>query len=105
MSREYLELLGVRPLLGRAFDASDAGTRAVLLSHGTWMRHYGGDAALVGTGDPFRDPDAGRYQCRRLVPIVGVLPPRLRLPLYDDEDGTDPDRGRGGRSVARRSSG
>src|SRR6187401_2239371 len=52
VSREYLELLGVRPLLGRAFDASDAGTRAVLLSHAAWMRQYGGDPALVGTAIP-----------------------------------------------------
>ena len=32
VSREYVELLGVRAAIGRMFDASDVGTRAVVLS-------------------------------------------------------------------------
>jgi putative ABC transport system permease protein len=88
VSREYLSLLGVRPLLGRPFDASDVGTRAVLLSHRTWMRQYGGDPGVIGrmipaavrTMDVSQLPDAG-------FRIVGVLPPRLRLPLFQAQDG------------------
>lgn len=88
VSREYLDLLGVRPMLGRSFDDSDAGTRAVILSHRAWMRHYGGDASVVGrnipaavrTMDVSGLPDSG-------FRIVGVLPPRLRLPMVSAEDG------------------
>lgn len=99
VSREYLALLGVRPLLGRLFDDSDTGTRAVLLSHRTWMRHYGGDPAVIGrvipaavrTMDVSQLPDTG-------FRIVGVLPPRLRLPLSPAQDGMTllEERGRGG---------
>ena len=87
VSREYLELLGVRPLLGRAFDASDAGTRAVLLSHAAWMRQYGGDPALVGSAIPSAIRTLDGTSSDGSLRIVGVLPPRLRLPLYGDEDG------------------
>ena len=88
VTADYLDLLGVRPQLGRIFDASDAGTRAVLLSHRAWMRHYGGDPSVVGrlVPAPVRSmnetglPDAG-------FRIVGVLPPRLRLPMVSAEDG------------------
>jgi putative ABC transport system permease protein len=102
VSREYLALLGVRPLLGRPFDASDTGTRTVLLSHRTWLRQYGGDPGVIGrvipaavrTMDVSRLPDAG-------FRIVGVLPPRLRLPLFPAADGMTllEETGRGGRSA------
>jgi putative ABC transport system permease protein len=45
---QYLEMLGVRPILGRPFVASDAGTRAALLSYRTWIRRYGSDPGVVG---------------------------------------------------------
>ena len=88
VTREYLELLGVRPLHGRIFDVSDEGTRAVLLSHRAWMRQYGGDPSVVGrfmpaavrTMDVSALPDNG-------FRIVGVLPPRLRLPMLTADDG------------------
>jgi predicted permease len=88
VSREYLELLNVRPILGRLFDASDAGTRAVVLTHRTWMRRYGGNAAVVGTVIPsvIRSLDGARVSDPPLH-VIGVLPPRLRLPLLFDEDG------------------
>jgi len=87
-SREYLELLNIRPLLGRAFDASDAGTRAVLLTHETWTRRYGGDPAVVDSLIPsiLRSLDGANASDPPLH-VVGVLPPRLRLPLIFDEGG------------------
>lgn len=87
-SREYLELLNVRPALGRMFDASDAGTRAVLLTHRAWMRRYGGNPAVVGSLIPsiIRSLDGANVSDPPLH-VVGVLPPRLRLPLVYDEDG------------------
>ena len=42
----YLEVLGVVPVLGRSFTAED--DRLVLLSHGVWLRRWGGDPAVVG---------------------------------------------------------
>jgi putative ABC transport system permease protein len=43
----FFTTLGVRPLLGRFYtdEETDAG---VVLSHGFWQRHFGGDAGVLG---------------------------------------------------------
>ena len=65
---DFLDVLGVEPALGRSFteaEAGDDGPAAVLLSHGFWMRRYGGDPSVVG-----------RTLSLNEVPteVVGVLP-------------------------------
>ena len=48
----YFELLGTGPSLGRFFGTSEDGEVAasdvVVLSHGFWQRHFGGDPAILG---------------------------------------------------------
>ena len=47
----YFDIFPVRPELGRGFGESDEMRRAaapVVLSHGLWMRRFGGDPAVVG---------------------------------------------------------
>ena len=73
VSSNLLPMLGVHPQLGRAFDpADDAPGRAgtAILGHGTWVRRYGGDPAVLGrtlilNGQPYE--------------IVGVLPAAFSL--------------------------
>lgn len=68
MSAGFLPLLGVRPAIGRSILPDDFGPDAepvVLLSHGTWMRRFGGDPGVVGT--PLGATGNGGM-------IVGVLP-------------------------------
>ena len=51
VSRGYFRVLGVEPALGRAFtDEEDkpSGPGAVVLSHGLWMRRFGGDPSVLG---------------------------------------------------------
>ena len=51
VTAEFFDVLGVSPLLGRTFGASEdrAGEPpVVVLSHGLWTRRYGADPALVG---------------------------------------------------------
>ena len=50
VSWEFFQTLEVAPALGRGFLPADeqAGSRVVVLSHNTWMQHFGGDAAIVG---------------------------------------------------------
>ncbi len=74
VSAELFPLLGVRPVLGRLFTASDdrdgaAGT--VLLSFRLWQREFGGDRAVLGRrvlldGEPYV--------------VVGVMPRELAFP-------------------------
>ncbi len=50
VSSDYFSLLGVRPIVGRAFDASldEAATAlpVVLLGHDLWKRRFGGDSVI-----------------------------------------------------------
>lgn len=52
VSSSYLEVLGVRPVAGRAFNAaaeSGAGAHPVaLVSYELWQRRFGGDRSLIG---------------------------------------------------------
>ena len=47
----YFEVLGVMPVVGRLFNAADDRTPGahpvVVLSHGYWLRRFGGDPAVV----------------------------------------------------------
>ncbi|MDX2152590.1 MAG: ABC transporter permease [Bryobacteraceae bacterium] len=52
VSGNYFEVLGVRPALGRLFNAADNEKEGAhpyaVLSHGFWQRAFGGDTAIVG---------------------------------------------------------
>ena len=51
VTREYFDVAGTRPALGRAFaDADDIpnAPRVVILSHGLWTRRFGGDRGVIG---------------------------------------------------------
>ena len=74
VSPSLFSLLGAAPSLGRAFNEGDgaAGAEAVvLLSHSLWMRRYGGDSAIVGSGINING---------RLRTVIGVMPPSVRFP-------------------------
>ena len=47
----YFETLGVRPVIGRLLAPGDhvaAAPSAIVLSHGTWIRGFGGDPSVLG---------------------------------------------------------
>jgi putative ABC transport system permease protein len=50
VSWDLFELLGVPPLLGRGFVASEEepGARVVILSYDTWQTHFAGDPTIAG---------------------------------------------------------
>lgn len=78
VSANFFDVLGVRPLYGRAFQTSDDshGAPAVLvLSHAYWQRGFGGDPNVVG--QVFRMND-------RPHQVIGVLPPFPQYPLEVD---------------------
>ena len=51
VSKDFFVTLGVRPALGRDFLAEEdqlGGPSVAILSHGYWMRRFGGDTGVVG---------------------------------------------------------
>jgi len=71
---ELFTVLGVQPLLGRAFAASDAvvGSPSVILSYALWQGRYRGDPDVIGRTISLDG---------KLATIVGVLPPGFHFPL------------------------
>src|SRR6476620_2600717 len=71
VAQDFLQVLGVRPLLGRNFTHEESiwgGRHAAILTHGFWTRRFGADPNIVGrsislSGEP--------------TEIVGVLPERF----------------------------
>ena len=73
VSWNLLPMLGIRPELGRGFDASDerAETHVVLVSHSFWQTQFASDPRIIGrtihlSGTPFT--------------IIGVMPATFRFP-------------------------
>ena len=69
VSRDYFDLVGVAPMLGRAFteaeDRPGAARRVVILSDALWRRRFGGDPSVIGQSVTIADATHV---------IVGVMP-------------------------------
>jgi putative ABC transport system permease protein len=69
--------LGVRPLLGREFNADDArsgATPVAVMNHRTWLNRFGGDPAVIGRALMLNG------QART---VVGIMPPRFEWNVGD----------------------
>lgn len=69
-SPNMFRTLGVSPILGRDFDASDAGGPACIANHYLWKSELHGDPNRLGT---FITWDSQKCQ------LIGVMPPGFRL--------------------------
>jgi predicted permease len=85
VSAGFFELLGVRPVIGRFFDASEdappAGERVIVLSHGLWQGEFGGGDDVLGaqvvlSGDAYT--------------VIGVAPPGFTGVELSPRDGWIP---------------
>jgi putative ABC transport system permease protein len=68
VSASYFRVLGVTPILGRDFQASDDtfnGPKVAILSDRLWHRHFNGDSAIVGRQVKL---DGDNYT------VIGVMP-------------------------------
>jgi putative ABC transport system permease protein len=69
VSGDFFRVLGVRPVLGRVFEASDdrrgCGLPGVVVSHAFWQRELGADPAVIGKSVGF-----GRHALQ----VLGVTP-------------------------------
>jgi predicted permease len=70
----YLSVMGLTPILGRAFSSADDGAGAapvILLSHAYWLAHFSGDPSIVGKTMRIS---------QRAVEVIGVLEPAPFFP-------------------------
>ena len=77
VSRDWFDVVGVRPLLGRIFTASETGRpgvapTAIILGYDLWQREFGGDRDIIGKPVTISRMPAP-------LPVVGVMPPGLRF--------------------------
>ncbi|MBS1812970.1 MAG: ABC transporter permease [Acidobacteria bacterium] len=74
VTTEYLSVLGIAPLLGRAFmageDAMGGNNQVVVLTHAFWQRRFGGDPGIIGQAVTLNQLP---------YTVIGVLPPDAML--------------------------
>ncbi|MES2123711.1 MAG: ABC transporter permease [Gemmatimonadota bacterium] len=74
----YFSVMGLTPILGRAFDAGDDGRSAapvMILTHDFWLKRFNGDSSIVG-----KSLRVGG----KSVTVVGVLQPAPNFPARID---------------------
>ena len=78
VSANFFDVLGVKPLLGRAFVAADENKNAdavLVLSYKYWQTHQNGDPNIVGRVFQMNN---------RPHTVIGVLPPIPQYPAEND---------------------
>src|SRR5215217_7580402 len=75
VSANLLDLLGVKPIIGRTFvpEEDQPGTKVALLNESLWKRRFGGDQSVMGrpltlNGESYT--------------VIGVLPATVQLPAF-----------------------
>ena len=84
VSANTFDVLGTRPLLGRALSADDdrpSGSPVAVLGYRLWEAQFGGDRALIGRRIMLNDVP---------VEVIGVMPEGFRLPTDFNRDATEP---------------
>src|SRR5207237_9733855 len=77
MTPNGFDFLGVKPLFGRVFDASDAAPGAppvAVMCHRAWIRSFGADLGVIGRTLVLDGPAWA---------VLGVMPPRLEWNIAD----------------------
>jgi putative ABC transport system permease protein len=74
VTANLFSVLGVQPALGRTFRAEDdipGAASVVILSHGLWLRSFGGDARIIGKEI---------WLSSKKFTVVGVMPREFQFP-------------------------
>jgi putative ABC transport system permease protein len=80
-SAEFLDVLGVKPILGRGFMRADEQAGGgpdgfkVVISYDFWKKHFGGDKNVLGRTIELN---------RRQYGVVGVMPEGFQFPIQSD---------------------
>jgi putative ABC transport system permease protein len=74
VSADLFPLLGIQPILGRAFlpNEDEPGNHVVILSHTLWQGQFAADRGIIGKSVTL---DGLQFQ------VIGVMPPRFTFPI------------------------
>jgi putative ABC transport system permease protein len=75
VTKDYFQVMGLRPMVGRSFENSDFGqgpVRAILLGYEFWQRAFGGDKQIIG-----KTVRISRWQVSPTV--IGVMAPGVQF--------------------------
>lgn len=75
----FFDLLELRPMIGRTFVAGDGdpgAVKTIIISHGLWMRQFGGDPKVIGQS---LELDELSYS------VIGVMPSNVQYPFDEAE--------------------
>jgi putative ABC transport system permease protein len=78
VTEQFFSLLRTSMLHGRSFQPAEhrpGAGRTIILTHALWRNRFGGDASIIGRAVRIDDGEA--------YTVVGVLPPRFELRLFD----------------------
>ncbi len=81
VSAEFLDVLGIKPFMGRNFARADEeagggpGGFKLIISYDFWKKHFGGEANVVGRTIELD---------RRSFTILGVMPAGFQFPIQND---------------------
>src|SRR5262249_17405785 len=81
ITAELFQVLRVDPIRGRAFrpeELEPGKNSVVIISHGLWMRRYGGDPNLIG-----KPIMVNGVNCE----VVGIMPPGFNFPCVTGTQG------------------
>jgi putative ABC transport system permease protein len=80
VSHDAFSILGIAPMLGRAFRPEEDDPESelvVMISHSLWQRRFGGESGVLGRPITLGDSPAT---------VIGVLPPDFIFPLIPDPE-------------------
>ena len=75
VTKDYFQVMGLRPVAGRGFEDSDFGqgpVKAILLGYEFWQRAFGGDKQIIG-----KTVRISRWEVTPTV--IGVMEPGVRF--------------------------
>ena len=77
VTANFFSVLGVQPVLGRAFTAADdtSGERIVVISDALWQRRYGRDPGIIGRRIAMSGQNSSGQMGDATYEVVGVAPP------------------------------
>lgn len=78
VTADLFPLLGVQPIIGRAFlpdDDKPSDTRVVVLSHALFQQRFGGDPAILNQSITLDG---------RSFTVIGVMPPAFQFPIQNE---------------------